>query len=276
MSQTPTFTFLAATSALVGLIACEGEPPKVPANPTASVSSSAEPTAAETPPEAATPAPAPAPMRRGMPAPCNCMGGREAAGSASAPASEPTPAAPAESQGAADATVHANIVGTVTTTPVRLASSAVVYLEDAPVVPGRGTTARIDNSKMSFIPFITVVATGGRVAFTNSDPFPHNVFSPDNERFNLGMLAQKSTNVHVFKKAGTYTLLCNLHPNMLGYVVVTPSSYFAKADKKGQFTIKDVPPGTYKVTGWAPRMQAVTQTVTVKSGDTAVNFDLHR
>jgi hypothetical protein len=129
---------------------------------------------------------------------------------------------------------------------------------------------------MAFLPFVTVVAAGGRVAFTNSDPFPHNVFTPDNEHFNLGMIQPKGSASHTFKTPGVYSLLCNLHPNMLGYVVVTPSSYFAKANAKGEFSLKDVPAGTYKITAWAPRQQTVTQSVTVTGADVKADFALHR
>jgi len=151
-----------------------------------------------------------------------------------------------------------------------------VYLEDAGIVPKRGSIAGIDNHGMSFNPYVTVVTTGGRVVFSNSDPFPHNVFSPDNERFNLGTVQMKGSTAHTFKTAGVYSLLCNLHPNMLGYVVVSPSSYFAKANAKGQFIIKDVPPGTYKITAWAPRLATLTQSIAVKDADVTADFALHR
>jgi hypothetical protein len=86
----------------------------------------------------------------------------------------------------------------------------------------------------------------------------------------------KGSTAHTFKTAGVYSLLCNLHPNMLGYVLVSPSSYFAKANSKGQFTIKDVPPGSYKITAWAPRLPPITQPITVKDVDVTVDFALHR
>jgi hypothetical protein len=62
---------------------------------------------------------------------------------------------------------------------------------------------------------------------------------------------------------------------MRSYLLVTPSAYFAKADSKGNFTIKDVPLGTYKVVAWAPGVQTSAQTITV-NGDVGVNFELHR
>jgi hypothetical protein len=63
---------------------------------------------------------------------------------------------------------------------------------------------------------------------------------------------------------------------MLGYLLVTPSTWFARTDAKGNFSMKHVPAGTYKVTAWAPRQAPVTQTVTVADGDVNVHFDLHR
>ncbi len=134
----------------------------------------------------------------------------------------------------------------------------------------------IDNRQMMFLPFVAVAAAGARVAFHNSDPFPHNVFSPDNEKFNLGNLPQSGTRTRVFEHPGAYTLLCNLHPGMIGYLLVTPTTHFARVDAKGTYQLKDVPVGTYRVTAWAPRMTAATQSVTVTQGSVTANFEIHR
>jgi hypothetical protein len=134
----------------------------------------------------------------------------------------------------------------------------------------------IANRQMNFIPYIAVAAVGSKVVFLNEDPFPHNVFSPDGEKFNMGNIPQNGAHFHIFKTAGAYTLLCNLHPGMLGYVLVTPSTWFARTDAKGTFAMKHVPSGTYQVTAWAPREKPVTQAVTVTDGDANVVFELHR
>jgi plastocyanin len=257
----------------VALAACEGEPPKTPAGapnvaaPEATAEApapSAQPSAAPSAPAAAA-SPSPA-------SPCPCIGGGDGGtttASADGEAGAPTVVAPAPAK--------ANLVGTVTTTPTSAAASAVVYLEDAPIEPTAKMSATVDNTKMTFTPFVAVIPVGGRIVFHNSDPFPHNVFSPDNEKFNIGNIAQNGgAFARVFKKPGSYTLLCNLHPGMLGYVVVAPSSYYAKADAKGHFTIKDVPAGTYKVTAWAPRQQTVGQPATLQGTDVTLDFELHR
>lgn len=157
--------------------------------------------------------------------------------------------------------------------PASAAKLAVVYLQNGP--KGPSVDATINNKQMNFVPEVAVVTVGGKVKFTNSDPFPHNVFSPDHEKFDLGMIQQHGVASKSFEKLGVYTLLCNLHPNMKGYVVVVPSSHFAKVDAKGNFTIKDIPVGTYQVTAWAPHVKVETQNVTV-GANTTVKFDLHR
>ncbi len=176
-----------------------------------------------------------------------------------------------------DATKGARIVGSVATTPWHaIKSGAVVYLDDAPKRPGVGMAAAVDNHDMAFVPSITVLTAGGTVTFGNTDPLVHNVFSPDGEKWDLGSLQQNSTITKTFDKPGAYTLLCNLHQNMLGYVVVSPSSYFAKTTPDGKFAIVGVPPGTYKVTAWAPRLASSTESVTVgESGYVVANFQLH-
>jgi hypothetical protein len=67
-------------------------------------------------------------------------------------------------------------------------------------------------------------------------------------------------------------LLCNVHPEMSGTIVVGPSPYLAATDAAGDYSIKDVPDGTYKATAWH-NSEATTQNVTVK-GDTKLDFTL--
>jgi plastocyanin len=253
------------------LAACEGEPPVMaPQNPSdiAQVVASASVSA----PAAEPPAPTVCP-----PPPCTPVAAPPAAAAGAAPA------APEASSATAlpvppPSIPRGNIVGTLTVKPAALQSLAVVYLEDGPTEdqPARLQTVTISNRQMNFIPYVSVVALGGKVVFANEDPFPHNVFSPDNEKFNMGNIPQNGAHFRVFKNAGAYSLLCNLHPGMLGYLLVTPSTWYARADAKGAFVMKHVPTGTYRVTAWAPRMSPATQSVTVGEGDVSVQFDLHR
>jgi hypothetical protein len=89
-------------------------------------------------------------------------------------------------------------------------------------------------------------------------------------------MPQHGAHTRTFENPGAYTLLCNLHPGMLGYLVITPSTWFARTDPKGKFRMNHVPSGTYRITAWAPRQAPVTQQVTVAEGDVEIHFDLHR
>src|SRR5208283_1625321 len=109
-----------------------------------------------------------------------------------------------------------------------------------------------------------------------TDPVTHNVFSPDGDKWNLGEIPQNGSVVKRFDTPGNYTVLCNLHPSMLAYLVVSPSSYFARTSPEGRFEIRNVPAGTYHVTAWVPRLKAATQPVALTGAESTVNFNLER
>ncbi len=170
-----------------------------------------------------------------------------------------------------------SIVGRVATNPWHaIKGGAVVYLEDGPKEAGVSLSATLDNHDMAFDPYIAVITAGGSVIFTNTDPVTHNVFSPDGERWNVGEIPQNGTAVRRFDTPGTYTVLCNMHPSMLAYLVVSPSTSFARTDPDGSYAIDNVPAGTYHMTAWVPRMKPVTREVTLTSAKTTVNFELSR
>lgn len=194
-----------------------------------------------------------------------------AAGAAAPSGSAAAGAAPA----AAPAAATFNVKG-LTKSGSKPAAFAVVYLLDAPKDPTRGMKATIDQRMMMFLPYVAVVAEGGTVNFMNSDPFPHNVFSPSGEKFDLGTIPKGGGGRRVFKAPGAYTLLCNVHPGMIGYVYVTPSNYFAISDGRGQFTIKQVPEGNYRITAWAPKQTTQPQPVVVKGADATIELTLEK
>ncbi|HSQ67363.1 MAG TPA: carboxypeptidase regulatory-like domain-containing protein [Polyangiaceae bacterium] len=258
--------------AIAAVVACEGEPPKTAEAPLGAITPQLP--APEESASAAAPEPATTCCQ------CNCPGGQMVAVGADAGARVAVAGDAGVAEGGAApppaAATQGDIVGDIVTTPAYLKGASVVYLEDAPKEPNRGMTAHIENRQMAFAPLVQVVTAGGSVSFVNSDPFPHNVFSGDHERFDLGLVQPGHSITHKFNNAGVYTLLCNLHPNMLGYIVVSPSSYFAKTDARGHFRLKDVPLGTYKITAWAPRLTPVTESVTLKGAEATMSFELHR
>ena len=125
------------------------------------------------------------------------------------------------------------------------------------------------------MPFISVITTGGSATFGNKDALTHHVFSPDIPKLDTGYIHQNETVARTFDSPAVVPLLCNIHPEMLGYLLVIPSTYFSKLGPSGEYAIAGVPPGTYRVTAWSPRLPTATKTAAVAStGVVTVNFDL--
>ncbi len=159
------------------------------------------------------------------------------------------------------------ITGKVDVTPAKYAEETVVYLKE---VPGTYPPAKhsMDQKALKFIPHLLVVKKGDAVNFLNHDNVAHNVYSPDNEGFNLGTFKQEEQRSYTFAREGAYSILCSIHPEMLGYVFVAQSPYAAAVDKTGKYTIKNVPPGTYKLDVWNSHLKAPEKSVTVAAGKT--------
>ena len=177
--------------------------------------------------------------------------------------------------GAAGASSAGEITGKVDATPEKYLAETVVYLENA---PGTFTpkTHKLDQKKMSFVPHILTITAGDTIEFLNSDGVDHNVYTPDNEGYNLGMIASKQEGKHTFDKPGVYSQLCSVHPEMLAYVVVGQNPFAAVVDKKGHYKIKGVPPGEYKVLVWNSHLKAPPASVTVGKGKTEADFSVKR
>ncbi len=175
-----------------------------------------------------------------------------------------------------------SISGTVKVTGSAGAPAAVVYIQQAAgTFTPPGKPVEMDQKQMQFIPHVLPVVAGTTVKFLNSDPTPHNVFSPDSEKYNLGTWPQGQSKDYAFTKCAkppcVYTQLCRVHPEMEGYVVVLQNSYFAVTDKTGHYQIEGVPPGSYTVAVWHVKAKAQPKPVTVDAAKPAtVDFILAR
>jgi plastocyanin len=126
----------------------------------------------------------------------------------------------------------------------------------------------IDQKKMEFIPHVVVILQGTTVDFTNSDPVGHNVYWPSisgNKKLthNLGTWPKGDKKSFQFNDLGVAPLLCNVHPEMSGYVVVVATPYYAVTDKDGNYEIKNVPAGKYTLKTWSEDGKPTTQSVDV-------------
>lgn len=138
----------------------------------------------------------------------------------------------------------------------------------------------IDQKGLMFAPKLMVVQQHTTVQFLNSDNVQHNVFWPSvagdkKAAKNLGTWPKGEKRPFTFDKAGVVPLFCNVHPDMEGYLVVSPTPDFAETDDAGNYKIKDVPDGAYTVTAWHEGAKGQSKPVTVAGGGKA-DFTLNK
>ena len=159
----------------------------------------------------------------------------------------------------------------------------VVFVRNAPSRKAELLAERpvMNQKDKTFVPRLLPVVVGTSVEFKNSDPFKHNMFSPDGERYNLGTWVGEKGRSYTFTRPGVYRQLCNIHPEMLAYIVVLETPYFALTDKEGNFEIAGVPSGKYFLKIWEEKLTkeqlARTFNVVVEEGaPVSIEIDLLR
>jgi plastocyanin len=157
--------------------------------------------------------------------------------------------------------------GTVTAKPARFLADTVVYLQGPPA-RAKAATAAMDQRGMQFLPHVLAIQTGDSVRFDNHDNVAHNVKSPDHGGFDLGTFAKGHAVTHAFTQAGSYAVLCAVHPEMLAYVFAAPNPHAVAVDAQGRFKLEHVPVGAWKLAVWNPHLKAPVQPVKISGGGT--------
>ena len=176
-----------------------------------------------------------------------------------------------------------DVKGKVAVQGLRSAQNIAVYVD---AIPGKKFDpptqhVMVDQRQMAFVPKVTVVLQGTTVDFLNSDSVGHNVYWPSisgNKKLahNLGTWPKGEKKSFQFNDPGVASLLCNVHPEMSGTIVIVPTPYFAVTDTDGAFEIKNVPPGTYTLKTWSEDGKVTTQSVTVAAGTTDVELTVKK
>ncbi len=159
---------------------------------------------------------------------------------------------------------------------------SVVYVDSiaGKTFPAPAQKPVIDQKGLMFNPHVTVVQVGTTVEFQNDDNVQHNVFWPSvggNKKagHNLGTWPKGEKRPYKFDQQGVVPLLCNVHPEMSGYIVVSPTPYFAETDAGGSYKIENVPDGKYNVVAWHEGMKSQTKPVDA-AGSGKADFSLSK
>ena len=172
--------------------------------------------------------------------------------------------------------------GTISGKVSGVSGESVVYVDTIPGKTFPAPTQRpvMDQKGLMYAPHVLPIQVGTTVDFLNSDNVAHNVFwisVGGNKKLghNLGMWPQGEKRSFKFDTSGTVALLCNVHPEMIAYVEVIPTPYFAETDKSGNYKIENVPDGSYTVTAWHEGAKNQSKPVVV-SGDTKADFTVSK
>jgi plastocyanin len=151
-------------------------------------------------------------------------------------------------------------------------NAAAVYIEKIPgkVFPPPQKHAVMDQKDLKFVPHVLPILVGTTVDFPNSDNVRHSVFTSKKSvtKFNLGTYGVGVVKKVVLDAPGVTTLLCNVHAEMVAYLVAVETPYFAVTDRRGTFSIEAVPAGSYDLTIWHEQLEEKTVKVTVEPGQT--------
>lgn len=160
--------------------------------------------------------------------------------------------------------------------------NSVVYVDAIPgkTFPAPAKTALVSQRGLSYVPHILVIEQGTTVDFQNDDSVQHNVFWPSiggnkKDGHNMGTWPKGDKRSFKFDHAGVVPLLCNVHSEMSGFIVVSPTPYFAQTDSGGNFKIDGIPDGKYAVVAWHEGSKPQRKSVDV-AGTGKVEFALSK
>lgn len=112
--------------------------------------------------------------------------------------------------------------------------------------------AEIVQQKLRFNPDVLVVPAGTAVRFPNHDTVRHHVysFSPA-KKFELKLYAGVPANPVLFDQPGVVVLGCNIHDQMVGWVLVMETPYYVQGTAPdGSLRLDNVPAGSYQLRVW--------------------------
>ena len=149
-------------------------------------------------------------------------------------------------------TIEGRVVLMRAGSPAADASNAVVWLDGVSVGGGPAAAAgEMRSEQKKFAPRALVVRRNVTVQFLNADAIYHNVFSVSGaNRFDLGLYRGGASREKKFEEPGLVRVYCNIHPQMVGFVMVVNSGFAAVTGPDGSFRFEGVPAGNLALRAW--------------------------
>jgi len=144
-----------------------------------------------------------------------------------------------------------------------------VYVKNPPAgnYPPPATPVMLDQKGCKYTPHVGGVQVGQKLDIRNDDDTLHNVHALPavNSQFNegqpvKGMIATKTLDK---PELTPFKVKCDVHGWMKSYLAVMPHPFYAVSGMNGQFTIANLPPGTYTLVAWHEKYGQQEQSITV-------------
>jgi hypothetical protein len=141
--------------------------------------------------------------------------------------------------------------------------------------------AQVEANVCQFLPFVTVVSDKRQVTVSNRDPVSHDIQGYAYDHAGVDIILHRPSvkatgttdTVHLVKGRKVFTMQCGMHPYMQNWGYAVDNPYYAVTSLDGMFAIGDVPPGSYMIRAWHPRLGLLEREVTVQANET-VTLDL--
>ena len=156
-------------------------------------------------------------------------------------------------------------------------ANAVVIVKGAPAGGAKPGDVTFDQKGCDYVPHVLAFQAGSTVHIMNDDGILHNIHtvSTKNPAFNMAQPKFKKEIKQTIAQPEIIKVNCDAHGWMHGWWYATDTPYFAVTDEKGNFTIKDVPAGSYTVEVWQEKLGTADQKADVKDGGSStVSFSL--
>jgi plastocyanin len=136
-----------------------------------------------------------------------------------------------------------------------------------------------DQRQCKFIPRMLLIQPKAQGVVLNSDTVGHNFHTISKGIFSINKKIKAGAQMKVAKnkirKPGIIRAKCDMHSWMKGWWIVAESPYTVISDENGNYSIADIPPGTYTLKLWHEVLGESEQTVVVKANEsTEINVTL--
>ncbi len=146
--------------------------------------------------------------------------------------------------------------------------NVVVYIDGIKSGKAWAEKYTLDQNGCWFDPHVIIVGVGKKLSILNSDGILHNIhtYSTENPSINKAQPKFKKRISAKFAKPEFIKLRCDVHAWMSGWIVSAANPYYVVTDESGNFSISDVPAGTYTLKYWHETLGEQSMELTVTAG----------